>query len=237
MLMVTVATHNLSVGYVRPIFTSLDLQLHSGRLVSLLGLNGAGKSTLLRTICGFIPALGGDVSIFGKPLKEYSRAKLASLVGVVLTERSFAGGMSVFDVVSMGRYPHTDFLGRLKNTDIDAINNAINAVGISHKSNCSIAELSDGERQKAFIAKALAQECPIIILDEPTAFLDIRSRIDTMDLLASLAHERDKTILLSTHDLDAAISASDLLWIADSSCGRIECGTAGSLFGSRGNLL
>ena len=227
--MVTVETRNLSIGYTKPLFTGLNLQMHSGQMVALLGLNGAGKSTLLKTLCGFLKPLEGDVAVMGKRISTYQRSRLATIVGVVLTERTSAGGMSVFDLVSMGRYPHTDFLGKLKDSDIDAINSALNAVGISHKANNALAQLSDGERQKAFIAKALAQQCPVIILDEPTAFLDVKSRIETMDLLSNLAHEQSKTILLSTHDLDTALRSADMLWVADSAGKRVECGTAGEL--------
>jgi len=228
--MVTLATDNLSVGYSKPLFEGLNLQLHSGGLTALLGLNGAGKSTLLKTLCGSLKPLAGSVSVMDKPLKDYRRSALATIVGVVLTERTTAGGLSVYDLVAMGRYPHTDFLGKLKDEDRKIIEKSMAAVGIDHKAASSLSELSDGERQKAFIAKALAQECPIILLDEPTAFLDIKSRYETMDLLASLAASGGKSILLSTHDLDTAVRCADTLWIAESAQKSIICGSPESLY-------
>ena len=220
-----VSTIDLSIGYGSPLFSKLNLQLEEGRLTSLLGLNGAGKSTLLRTLCGLQSPLSGSVQIFGKPMEEYTRPQLASLLGLVLTERNSAGGLTVYELVSLGRHPHTDFLGRLKEADHAAIRQALDALGLAGKAGRFLSDLSDGERQKAFIAKALAQECPIIILDEPTAFLDITSRIETMDMLHRLAEEQKKTVLLSTHDLDTAIRFSHNLWIADGQKGAIITGS------------
>lgn len=227
--MAAISTHSLSIGYREPLFSGLELKLEEGRLTSLLGLNGAGKSTLLRTLCGLQAPLSGSITVNGRALGEYTRAQLATLIGLVLTDRNSAGGLTVYELVSLGRHPHTDFLGRLKESDHEVIRHALESVGIADKAGRYLSDLSDGERQKAFIAKAFAQECPIIILDEPTAFLDITSRIETMDMLHTLAAEEGKTILLSTHDLDTAIRYSDCLWIADGTSGRIITGTCGSL--------
>ena len=134
-------------------------------------------------------------------------------VGVVLTERTQTGGISVYDLVSLGRYPHTGFFGTLREEDHAAVRRALETVGIADKAQRHISELSDGERQKAFIAKVLAQECPIILLDEPTAFLDVTSRMETMITLRRLAHREGKAILLSTHDLDTALQMADKLWL------------------------
>jgi iron complex transport system ATP-binding protein len=210
---------SLSIGYVsggrkvNVVHESLNIRLFTGQLTGLLGLNGAGKSTLIRTLCGFQPLLKGNIKLMDRGLADYSPDQLARIIGVVLTEKTNAGGISVFELVSLGRHPYTGFLGQLKKIDYQIIEESIEAVGISHKTNHYVSELSDGERQKAMIAKALAQQCPVILLDEPTAFLDVTSRIATMALLRRLAVEQQKAILLSTHDLDLAIRTCDCLWL------------------------
>lgn len=225
-----IETSDLSIGYVQKgkgrkiVHDSLQLQLFGGELTSLLGLNGAGKSTLLRTICGFQPALSGNIRIKGRLLSDYSQSELSRIIGVVLTDKTNAGGITVKELVSLGRHPYTGFFGRLKSEDKLIIAESLEAVGIIHKAASYVSELSDGERQKAMIAKVLAQQCPVVILDEPTAFLDITSRIETMSLLHRLATEQEKAILLSTHDLDLAIQMSDRLWLQDKQRPMI-CGT------------
>ena len=213
-----IETRSLRIGYTgrggrHTVHPGLDLQLFPSELTCLLGRNGAGKSTLLKTLCGLLPPLDGEVRIDGKPLRSYTPERLAARIGVVLTERTQAGGISVYDLVALGRYPHTGFFGTLREQDHAAIRAAMDAVGIARKADCHVAELSDGERQKAFIAKVLAQECPIILLDEPTAFLDVTSRLETMLSLRRLAHDRGKAVLLSTHDLDTALQTADRLWL------------------------
>ncbi len=216
-----IETKALKIGYRLPkggvsvVHPGLDLRLPEGGLTCLLGLNGAGKSTLIKTLCGFIPSLGGEMTICGKPFGEYSHAEFSRTVGAVLTERNVAGGITVYELVSLGRYPHTGFFGRLTERDHEIVRKAIDSVGIADKSARFISELSDGERQKAFIAKALAQECPVIILDEPTAFLDVTSRIGAMVLLRDIARTEHRSILLSTHDLDTALQFADNLWLQD----------------------
>lgn len=216
-----IETIDLSIGYPlkrggkKSIHDSLNLKLYSGQVTCLLGLNGAGKSTLLRTLCAFQPPLSGDIHLQGRPLSSYSQHDFSLTVGVVLTERTNAGGITVYELVSLGRHPYTGFFGQLKKQDKDIIEQSLDAVGISHKASNYVSELSDGERQKAMIAKTLAQQCPVILLDEPTAFLDVTSRIETMVLLRKLAVEQQKTILLSTHDLDLAIQMGDCLWLQE----------------------
>jgi iron complex transport system ATP-binding protein len=212
---------NLVIGYVqknkerRIVHDSLQFQLFAGELTSLLGLNGAGKSTLLRTICGFQPSLGGQLRINGRLLSDYSPSELSRVTGIVLTEKTNAGGMTVHELVSLGRHPYTGFFGTLKAEDKRIVTESLEAVGISNMADRPVSELSDGERQKAMIAKAFAQQCPLILLDEPTAYLDVTSRIETMSLLRRLAIEQHKAILLSTHDLDLAIQMSDCLWLLE----------------------
>lgn len=225
-----IETNHLSIGYVlkggkhKVVHDDLNLRLYPGEVTCLLGLNGAGKSTLLRTLCGFQPPLRGEISLMGKPLTSYSQSNFSLTVGVVLTEKTNAGGITVYELVSLGRHPYTGFFGQLKKCDREIIEQSLEATGIAHKAQNYVSELSDGERQKAMIAKALAQQCPIILLDEPTAFLDVTSRIGTMALLHKLAAEQNKAILLSTHDLDQAIQMGDCLWLQEK--GRpIACGT------------
>ena len=225
-----IETSRLGIGYLlkggkrRVVHEGLDLCLHSGEVTCLLGLNGAGKSTLLRTLCGFQPPLSGEIRLMGKPLRSFSQSDFALTVGVVLTEKTNAGGITAAELVALGRHPYTGFFGGLKEGDREVVRRSLEAVGIAHKAQSYVSELSDGERQKAMIAKALAQECPIILLDEPTAFLDVTSRIETMVLLHRLAVEQQKAILLSTHDLDLAIQMGDCLWLQEK--GRpMACGT------------
>lgn len=214
-----IETAGLTIGYrlkggkKKVLHTSLELALFPGELTCLLGLNGAGKSTLLRTLGGFLPPLDGSIRLLGKPLPAYTAHQRSLTVGVVLTEKTNAGGITAYELVSLGRHPYTGFFGQLQKDDHRIIRASLEAAGISHKAGQYVSELSDGERQKVFIAKALAQECPVILLDEPTAFLDVTSRIETMTLLRQLATEQQKTILLSTHDLDLAVQMGDRLWL------------------------
>ena len=215
---IAVEARALAIGYNegkkrKVVQSNVNLSLYSGQVTCLLGLNGAGKSTLIRTLCGFQPPLEGDVLLRGKRLSSYSQSEFAREVGVVLTEKTNAGGITVYDLVSLGRHPYTGFFGSLKESDHKIIEESLAAVGISHKSSNYVSELSDGERQKVMIAKVLAQQCPIIVLDEPTAFLDVTARIETMVLLRKLAKEQNKAIVLSTHDIDSAIQMADNLWL------------------------
>lgn len=216
-----IETQGLSIGYIRKggkrklVHDGLNLRLYRGEVTCLLGLNGSGKSTLLRTLAGFLPPLAGEIRLLGKPLGDYSQQELALTAGVVLTEQTNAGGITVYDLVSLGRHPYTGFFSQLKPRDHQAIRASLEAAGIVHKAQSYVAELSDGERQKAMIAKTLAQECPVILLDEPTAFLDVTSRIETMILLRRLAREQQKSILLSTHDIDSALQMGDRLWLLE----------------------
>ena len=201
----------------------LNFELQTGELTCLLGANGAGKSTLLRTLSASQPSLGGELLMLGKPVAEYTEKERSRTIGVVLTDKTFAGGLSVYELIALGRQPHTGFFGRLNKDDRRIVEEAMENVGIAHKARSYTAELSDGERQKVMIAKALVQECPLILLDEPTAFLDVVSRIEIMHLLHRLATEQQKAILLSTHDIEQALVLSDRLWLLSRENG-LQCG-------------
>ena len=233
---------DLCIGYrthkgEKKVHEHLSFGLYPGELTSLLGANGAGKSTLLRTLSASQPSLAGDLQLLGKPLQQYSEKERSRTIGVVLTDKTQAGGLTVYELVALGRQPHTGFFGRLHPKDHLIIKEALDAVGIAHKAESYTAELSDGERQKVMIAKALVQECPLIILDEPTAFLDVVSRIEIMNLLHRLAIEEERAILLSTHDIEQALVLSDRLWLLSSDAG-LECGvTEDMILGNRMDML
>ena len=210
------------------VHADLNFQLYSGELTCLLGANGSGKSTLLRTLSAVQPSLSGSIQLLNKNLQAYTERERSRTIGVVLTERTQTGGLTVRELVALGRQPHTGFFGRLNATDKSLIEHAIESVGITHLASSYMAELSDGERQKAFIAKALVQECQLILLDEPTAFLDVVSRIEIMNLLRRLAKEEQKAILLSTHDIDQALLLADRLWLLRAHQG-MTCGVTEDL--------
>ena len=211
-------THDLTVGYTQgkkttEVLCGLNLHLERGHLVALLGQNGAGKSTLLRAITCASRPLKGHITIGGVDIATITQRERSRLIGLVSTDRITVGGLTVTELVSLGRQPHTGFLGRLNDDDRQRVAQAIADVGITHKAHNYMAQLSDGERQKAMIARALAQATPVIVLDEPTAFLDVASRIETMQLLSRLAHEQNKAVLLSSHDVSQSLLMADDLWL------------------------
>ncbi len=225
----TIKVKDLTTGYrnskgERCVTGNLTASLYSGELTCLLGPNGAGKSTLLRTLSGFQKPLSGNITIFGKSIDDYRGRDMARTIGVVLTERPILENMDVQTLVGFGRAPYTDFWGRLGKEDKEAVESAIELTGISSLRHRSVQSLSDGERQKVMIAKAFAQQTPIIFLDEPTAFLDYPSKVEIMLLLYSLARKMEKTIFMSTHDLDMALQLSDRIWLMDKELG-VRTGT------------
>lgn len=213
-----ITASELSVGYrengrLHKVAEGIDFSLSPGRLTTLMGSNGAGKSTLIKTICGVLRPISGEIFIGGRPIESYKKPELSSLMSVVLTERTPDGGLTVYEMVSMGRYPYTGFFGTLTQEDRKIIEESMEIVGISGMSGKKIAFLSDGERQKVMIAKSLAQQTPVIILDEPTAFLDVRSKIETVMTLRLLAKEKGKAVLMSSHDIELALRYSDDIWV------------------------
>lgn len=220
----TIHLINLATGYhdkkgTTVITNNINACLYNGELTCLLGPNGAGKSTLLKTLTAFLPPVRGEIIIEHKPLCEYSDSELSRVIGVVLTEKLAINNMSVDELVGMGRSPYTGFWGRMDDHDREVVDEAISLVGIEHLRGRMIQTLSDGERQKVMIAKALAQETPIIFLDEPTAFLDYPSKVEIMQLLQKLARDRNKTVFQSTHDLELALQIADKIWLLDKSHG------------------
>ena len=225
---IIVSAQHLSIGYrykgvSTPIHENLDFTLKCGELTSLLGPNGAGKSTLMRTISHLQPLLSGSITLSGKELSSYNEKELSRTIGIILTDKTQTGGLTVNELVALGRQPHTGFFGRLSKQDKERIESSIQAVGLSSKKDSYMAELSDGERQKAMIAKTLVQECPLILLDEPTAFLDAASRIEITQLLHEIAKEENRAILLSTHDIEQALVLSDQIWLLTQQ--GLTCGT------------
>ncbi len=215
------AADGLTTGYrgkgSHALLKRVAVQLDPGELVALLGPNGAGKSTLLRTLAGMQPALEGRVELMGTSLEALTPHQLARRVGVVLPERAAPGMLSAYDLVALGRYPHTGWAGRLRSHDEDVIRRAMHVVGVTDLARRNVATLSDGERQKVMIARALAQEPKVLILDEPTAFLDLPGRVEVMSLLSRLVRRPDTNcaVLLSTHDLDLALRTADRVWLLD----------------------
>lgn len=212
------AINSLLIGYskgknTKPLLPPLSSSVVGGELIALIGQNGIGKSTLLRTITGLQKPLGGMVSLKGRNILYYTRYELARNIGYISTEPVRVSNMRVFDLASLGRYPHTNWTGRLSASDIELINDAINKVGLHNLTGRYINELSDGERQRAMIARLLAQDAGILVMDEPTAYLDIKGRYEIIHLLHDLSRNRGKTIIFSTHDLKTAISECDKIWI------------------------
>ena len=221
-------TQDLAIGYLQNskpdiIQSDLNLQLRAGELVCLIGPNGSGKSTLLRTLGGLQKPLMGKTYIDDTEISTLSHLEKALLIALVLTDRVEVDNTTVHQIVSMGRHPHSGWWGKLDSEDEDVVSDAIALVHLDHKMHRPLNELSDGERQRAMIAKALAQDTPIILLDEPTAHLDLPNRVEVMLLLHKLAHKTGKAILLSTHELDLALQAADKIWLISKDYG-VESG-------------
>ncbi len=205
----------------------INTTLYTGEMVALIGANGAGKSTLMRTVSAFQKPLSGNI-VYGDDKKNVKNAdELATTVAVVLTGGNRVYNMSVRDVVALGRTPYTNLIGHMRKHDEKMIDWAMRCVNIRHLAQRDINAISDGERQKVMIAKALAQETPIIMLDEPTAFLDFRSRVELFRLLKELAYKHRKAILVSTHDLELVLQLADKIWLIHDKL--LHCGTIDEL--------
>lgn len=231
--------HDLTIGYrarrgpATVVADGLTATAAVGQLTALVGPNGSGKSTLLRTVSGLQPALAGTVSIDGRDLATTHRADLARTVAVVLTERVDAGFLNVRSLVALGRTPHLGVAARLGRTDNEVVDWALEVTGAAAFARRLAGELSDGQRQRVMIARALAQQPRLLLLDEPTSFLDLPSRVELLDLLARLAREQELAVLVSTHELELAMRLADTLWLlpgsADDSPGVLHAGPPRSL--------
>ncbi|MBF1443490.1 ABC transporter ATP-binding protein [Prevotella pallens] len=208
-----ITLEQLSVGYkgFPPVVSNINVEIKSGELTCLIGSNGIGKSTLLKTLTGFLPKLSGRLLLDGRDINMLSQRERAKYISIVLTYKSDVQNLSVTEMVGMGRMPYTGFWGKLNTSDQTIVAEAIEMVGIEHLKNRMIQTLSDGERQKVMIAKALAQQTPVILLDEPTSFLDFPSKVEMLQLLHRLAKETNKVVFLSTHDLELALRIADRL--------------------------
>ena len=231
-MVAALATHALAIGYrgrrgSKLLARDLSLQLRRGELVGLLGANGVGKSTLLRTLARMQRPLAGQVLLGGADAARLPAAEVARRLSIVLTARPQASLLNGYALVALGRYPHSDWLGRLRAADHARVAWALEAVGASELAAQRVAQLSDGQRQKLMIARALAQDCPLMLLDEPTAYLDYPRRLETLRLLRRLTRQAGRAILLSTHELDLALRYCDRLWLL-TDCGVVD-GAPGTL--------
>ena len=221
----TIQLRDLSIGYqtkhsVKTVAASINGAIRSGELTCLLGANGVGKSTLLRTLAAFQPQISGEILISRneeggarKEITSFTDKELSKVIGVVLTEKPDVRNMSVRELVSLGRSPYTGFWGTYTDEDLRIVDEAIEMVGVTDLIRRPVHTLSDGERQKVMIAKALAQQTPVIFLDEPTAFLDYPSKVEVLQLLRRISREAEKTIFLSTHDVELALQLADTIWL------------------------
>lgn len=220
-----IQARQLSIGYASAqVAGPIDLALQAGEFVCLLGPNGSGKSTLLRTLAGLQPPLGGELLLQGKPVGKIGAAGIARIISLVLTDRMVSGSLDVYTLIALGRYPHTGWFGVLDDDDKRIIQLAIAAAGVEKFVERKFDRLSDGEAQKVMLARALAQDTPLIMLDEPTAHVDLPGRIRLMQLLHGLSRQRGKAIVISTHELDLALQVADRIWLllAD---GTLQTGT------------
>ena len=214
----TIQLIDLGIGYqtkqgVKSVAEQINGTIRSGELTCLLGANGVGKSTLLRTLSAFQPKTAGEIIIEGRELATYTDKELSRRIGVVLTEKPDVRNMSVRELVSLGRSPYPGFWGTYSKEDLQIVEEAIALVGIEALSQRMVHTLSDGERQKVMIAKALAQQTPVIYLDEPTAFLDYPSKVEVLQLLRRISRSAGKIIFLSTHDVELALQLADTIWL------------------------
>lgn len=232
----------ISIGYSHKkgntiVASNIDLSLGEGKLIALIGANGIGKSTLLRTITGIQKPISGTVSLNGKIIHELDNLTLAQNLSVVLTEKLPPSNLTVFELIALGRQPYTNWIGKLTGNDIVKVNEAMELTQISHLAAKKHYEISDGQLQKVLVARALAQDTALIILDEPTTHLDLLHKVSLFKLLKKLTHETNKCILFSTHDIDMAIQLSDEMIIMtpetivqDQPCNLISKGSFNTLF-------
>ena len=207
-------TRDLLIGYKdEAILPPINVSLNEGDLIALIGPNGAGKSTLFKTLTAHINPIAGNIELLGKNLSSYSPKEKAKLIGLVLTLRPDDMFLKVFDVVASGRCPYTNFFGKMDENDLNIIHESLEIVGINELKDRYFDALSDGEKQKVMIAKTIAQNTPIIFMDEPTAFIDYPSKIELFSIMRKLSKERNTTIIFSSHDLELLLRYTDDIWM------------------------
>jgi iron complex transport system ATP-binding protein len=213
-------TQDLAIGYFskqksKVLLSQLNLSLEQGKLTALIGVNGSGKSTLLRTLANLQTALEGDIFLDKKSIASYTRNEIAKKISLVLTDKTEVNLMTVKELVALGRYPYTDWLGKLGEGDKQIISHAMQTTQVADWSKEKVSQLSDGQQQKVWIARALAQDTPLLFLDEPTAHLDVINRLEIMLLLKKIAEEQQKAVLLATHDLAEVLQVAHHIWLID----------------------
>ncbi len=207
-------TQNLQIGYQQPLLhTPLSLSLQPQQLTMLIGINGAGKSTLLRTLAGLHLPLAGAVFLDQKDLASYPRHQIAEKMSLVLTEKNISPLLTVQEMVQLGRIPHTNWWGKLTEKDQRVIDNALQITQLEPLKNRTLGSLSDGQRQKVHIARALAQDTPLLLLDEPTTHLDLIHRAEIFVLLQTITQTAQKTVLVVTHEIEFALQVADMIWL------------------------
>lgn len=207
-------TNGLKIGYKGiALMPPINAVLHEGEAVALVGANGSGKTTLFKTLTGNLKPIDGNIELCGRPLSDYSPNERARLFSLVLTEKPDDLFLKVFDIVASGRYPHSGLMAKLRDKDLEMIKEKLQTIGVYHLIDRDFVSLSDGEKQKVMIAKALVQDTPIIYMDEPSAFLDYPSKVELLQLISRLATEEKKTILFSSHDLELLMKHAETMWV------------------------
>ncbi|MFC4873050.1 ABC transporter ATP-binding protein [Negadavirga shengliensis] len=234
--------NDLELGYLKgnvlfPVARNLAFDLYPGQLTCLMGPNGVGKSTLLKAILGSNPPIRGKLTLNKKNIADYAAEHLAKQIAVVLTDKVQTGNMTVYDLVCLGRIPHTGWWGKLAEEDLQAVEKALVSTKTKEIENRKLNELSDGQLQKTMIARALAQDGEVLVLDEPTAHLDLVNRFEIMTLLRELAHENSKAILVVTHDLEIAVETADRLWLMTKEHSLVTGSPEGLMIEGKVNLL
>ncbi|MFX0556752.1 ABC transporter ATP-binding protein [Maribacter sp. CXY002] len=213
---ITLSTKDLSIGYTSvQVCNRINFALTQGELTAIVGVNGIGKSTLLRTLANFQPKLSGSIKVLGKNLEAYTPLTLASVISVVLTEPLATKNMTVYELISLGRQPYTNWLGSLSQRDKNKIKDVIDLLDLNILKNKKCFELSDGQLQRVLIGRALVQDTDIILLDEPTTHLDLYHKVQLLKLLRFIAHETQKTIIFTSHEIELAIQLCDKMLILD----------------------
>lgn len=216
---IVLETHNLSIGYTQALVNPITINLGSGQLVGLIGINGSGKSTLLKTLTGLTPPLSGNITLAGRDSSNLSAQERAQKLAVVLTKEHISGNLTVAELVALGRHPYTNWIGKLDDQNQEQVNLALQQTAITDLAHTQCHKLSDGQLQRVLIARALAQDTAIILLDEPLSHLDLHHKAAILKMLKTIVKEQQKTILFSSHDVEHILPVCDtLLVLKDQKC-------------------